>query len=135
LASLGAALVSGRASDARALTGVVAAMGKRVEEERAATASARAAAIAGQQARRKKQEDDLIERYRYAAFLAYCMVHNPGGAPAIFVDAVAEQRRALFGEGDAESLAAARERARESRRYFMLDEADWEAALARTAPL
>lgn len=61
------------------------------------------------------------------------MVHNPKGAPAIFVDAIASVRREAFGEGDEESLAAARQSAEESRRYFGLNEAAWEAAFEATS--
>jgi hypothetical protein len=98
------------------------------EGERAVAAEA-----AAEQAEFRSLEEKLVGQFRYAALLAYYMVHNPLGAPAIFVDSIAAVRREAFGEGDEESLAKARASAEESRRYFRLDEEKWQAAFAATS--
>lgn len=129
LASLSAALSSGRACDARALAGVAETMRKRAEEERAEERRARSASEAAHAAMALRREAELVEKFKYAAGLAWKMLHNPAGAPAIFVDCIATFRKQHFGEDDVLALERAVQSARESRRYFGLDEAQWEAAL------
>jgi len=130
LVQVAAALERGEGGAAKALNAVAEQMRQRVEEERQ-----RAEALATREftevvEEKRSREAELVGKFRYAALLAYHMVHNPIGAPAIFVDAIAEVRRDAFGEGDEESLEAARKSAEESRRYFGLDEDAWEAAFA-----
>jgi hypothetical protein len=129
LAQASAAVSKGRASDAKSFAAFADQMRKRVDEDRAAVA----AEAHKEHKVFKEREAELVGKFRYAAFLASCMVHNPEGAPAIFVDCIAAVRRDAFGEGDEESLAAARASAEESRRYFGLDEERWQAAFAATA--
>lgn len=133
LAQVSAALERGEAGDARALTAVAELFRKRSEEERE-----RAEALAAREhveavTEKRSREAELIGKFRYAAMLAYHMVHEPRGAPAIFVDAIAHVRREAFGEGDDESIAAAIKSATEARRYFGLDEDAWEAAIVATS--
>lgn len=134
LAQAGEALSRGEAAGAKALTAVAEQMRKRVDEERQREEASRAQAASQVAEVKRCRELELAEKFRYAAFLAYCMVHNPKGAPAIFVDLVAGIRREAFGEGDEESYAAARRSALESRRYFGLDEDTWDAAFMATFP-
>lgn len=128
LAQAGAAITNGRAGDAKSFAAFAEQMRKRVDEERAALA----AEAQQEHVAFKNREAELVGKFRYAAMLAYCMAHDPRGAPAIFVDHIAAARREAFGEGDEESLAEARKSAEESRRYFNLDEERWQAAFAAT---
>lgn len=134
LAQAGQALSRGEAAGAKALTAVAEQMRRRVEDERQRDAALQAQTASQVAEVRRCRELELAEKFRYAAFLAYCMVHNPRGAPAIFVDLVAGIRREAFGEGDEESLAAARRSAQDSRRYFGLDEDTWDAAFEAMIP-
>jgi hypothetical protein len=134
LAQAGQALSRGEAAGAKALTAVAEQMRKRVEEERQREEAKQTQATSQVAEVRRCRELELAEKFRYAAFLAYCMVHNPKGAPAIFVDLVAGVRREAFGEGDDESYAAARRSAQDARRYFELDEDAWDAAFELTFP-
>jgi len=134
LAQAGQALSRGEAAGAKALAAVAEQMRRRAEDERQRDAALQAQAASQVAEVRRCRELELAEKFRYAAFLAYCMVHNPKGAPAIFVDLVAGIRREAFGEGDEESLAAARRSAQDSRRYFGLDEDTWDAAFEAMIP-
>lgn len=134
LAQAGAALSRGEAAGAKAMTAVAEQMRKRVEEERQREEALRTQAVSQVAEVKRCRELELAEKFRYAAFLAYCMVHNPKAAPAIFVDLVAGIRREAFGEGDEESYAAARRSAQDSRRYFELDEDTWDAAMTLMIP-
>ena len=129
LAQASAAVANGRANDAKSFATFAEQMRKRVDEERAVLA----AEAHKEHKVFKNREAELVGKFRYAAMLAYCMAHDPRGAPAIFVDHIAAARREAFGEGDEESLAEARKSAEESRRYFNLDEERWQAAFAATA--
>jgi len=128
LAQAVAAVQKGKASDAKALGALAEQMRKRVADENRVAAEAMKAE-ADQTARVKQSEEArLVGNMRRALQLAYCMVHNPIGAPAIYLDAIVCMRREAFGEGDEESIERAYEEAQRSRRYFGLDEAQWEAA-------
>ena len=117
LAQVDAALAKGRAGDAKTLVNVADLMRKRAAEEKGAAESAASAASDKAQA----VEMSLAQAFRYAAYLAWHMVHNPAGAPAIFEGLIAEWRREVFGEGDDESLARARENAKHAQRYLEVD--------------
>lgn len=131
LAQAGVALERGKPGDAKALAAVAEHMRKRVAEDESKAAAIVEAEAQAEAAEKRSKEEELVGKFCYAAFLAYCMVHNPDGAPAIFVDAIAGVRRDAFGEGDEESIAKARETAESARRYFGLDEDRWQAAFAR----
>lgn len=133
LAQVSAALDRGEAGDARALTAVAELLRKRSEEERQRAEALAAREYVEAVTEKRSREAELIGKFRYAAMLAYHMVHEPRGAPAIFVDAIAHVRREAFGEGDDESIAAAIKSATEARRYFGLDEDAWEAAFVATS--
>lgn len=133
LAQVSAALERGEAGDARALTAVAELLRKRSEEERERAEALAAREYVEAVTEKRSREAELVGKFRYAAMLAYHMVHEPRGAPAIFVDAIAHVRREAFGEGDDESIAAAIKSATEARRYFGLDEDAWEAAFVATS--
>ncbi len=138
LAQASAAMVQGRSKEAQALAAIAETMRKRaalvMRDDAPARGDEKARAVEVNASLARRTEAELVGSFRYAAFLAYCMVHNPKGAPAIFTDAIAALRREAFGEGDEESIAKAREEAAYSRRYFGLDEAAWEEAWAQHAP-
>ncbi|MEZ5959071.1 MAG: hypothetical protein R3C30_01405 [Hyphomonadaceae bacterium] len=133
LAQASAAMVQGRSKEAQALASMAEMMRKRLSETQRRDEAREAREVEEAVAEKRSREAELVGKFRYAAFLAYCMVHNPKGAPAIFVDSIAAVRRDAFGEGDEESIAAARQSALESRRYFGLDEEAWQEAFAATA--
>ena len=128
LAQAAAAVLCGKASDAKALGALAEQMRKRVADEKEAAAEAARVAAAQVTRERQNEEERLVGNLRAALKLAYCMVHNAQAAPAIYLDSVARVRREAFGEGTEESIERAYEEAQRARAYFGLDEAAWEAA-------
>jgi hypothetical protein len=128
LAQAAAAVLKGRASDAKALGALAEQMRKRVADEKEAAAEIARAAAAEATRERQGEEERLVGNLRAALKLAYCMVHNAQAAPAIYLDSVARVRREAFGEGTEESVERAYEEAQRARHYFGLDEDAWEAA-------
>ena len=128
LAQAAAAVLKGRASDAKALGALAEQMRKRVADEKEAAAELARAAAAEATRERQGEEERLVGNLRAALKLAYCMVHNAQAAPAIYLDSVARVRREAFGEGTEESVERAYEEAQRARHYFGLDEQAWEAA-------
>jgi hypothetical protein len=100
LAQASAAMVQGRSKEAQALASMAEMMRKRLSEVRRRADEAETEKADDAAEERRSRELELAQKFRYAAFLAYCMVHNPSGAPAIFVDAIAAVRREAFGEGE-----------------------------------
>lgn len=132
LAQVANALDRGKANDAKALASIAEQMRRRVQEDAAAAAEAQAAEAEAAVMSANMKEEQVVALFRYAAFLAHCMLRRPESAPAIYADEIAKYRRETFGEGDEEALARAKQNAAHARRYFNMDEQAWQAALSRS---
>jgi hypothetical protein len=120
-------LSQSRIADARALVVVMEALSRRALME-AAHASAMAARETVDE--RAAKEKEAVDRFRVAAHIAHHMLRDPDNAPAIYVDLIAEWRRAELGEGEEAAIAHARREAAQARRYFGFPGTAWPKTLA-----
>lgn len=120
LAQAGAALVRGRAGEAKALASLAEQMRKRGAATQAQAQSQTLAPQIGEEDR----ADYVADMFAKIAYVAAAMVHAPSTAPTAFEDLIRQWRQTNLGEGEVNAQAKAAKIAAAQARYL---NGDWMA--------